>query len=147
MDRKFSIEIIEQFCDSQSSLEEGVLHRGFICGGSRYKFDFKYCVGTRGFRQYDTRHDASYYGVWVNLKELSVVSFVEGEIYVKLLNSAEEMKNELHDMKIFYSDYQPKINSDDEPRIDSDYEKFFWGEDETDAEIELYKKFNEEDKK
>ena len=101
----------------------------------------------QSFRQYDTRHDASYYGVWVNLKELSVVSFVEGEIYVKLLNSAEEMKNELHDMKIFYSDYQPKINSDYESRIDSDYEKFFWGEDETDAEIELYKKFNEEDKK
>ena len=156
MDRKFSIEIIEQFCDSQDSLEEGILHKGFICGGDRYKFDFKYCEGSRGFTQYDTTHDAPYFGIWVNLKELSVVSYVEGDIYVKLLNSAEDMKNELDDMNSRYEEMAAftvidvengKVTEiyNERPRIDSDYEKFFWGEDETDAEIELYKKFNEED--
>ena len=158
MDRKFSNLIIQEFCHSQDILEEGVLHKGFVCGGGRLWFDFKYCVGTRGFTQYDTIHDASYFGIWVNLKELSVVSFVEGDIYVKLLNSVEEMKNELDDMNSRYEEIAAFTVIDvenqritkvfnDRPRIYSDYEKFFWGEDETDAEIELYKKFNEEDKK
>ena len=104
MDRKFSIEIIEKFCNSQDKLQVGVLHTGFICGGSRYIFDFCWCKSTTGFEQYDTTHDASYFGIWVNLKELSVVSYVEGDIYVKLLNSAEDMKNELYDMNFRYEE-------------------------------------------
>jgi hypothetical protein len=105
MDRKFTLRIISQFCYEHSS--DNLIHRGFILNGDRYIFDFDHCSKKTGFQQYDTSQDAWYFGTWVNIKELSTVTYAEGDLTVKLLESKEAMKEELERMATFYGEAPP----------------------------------------
>ena len=53
------------------------IRRGFVMG-DRYAFDFKHCTALKGWRQFDTEQDASYFGVWVHTGKRQVVTFAEG---------------------------------------------------------------------
>ena len=85
------------------------MHRGFIFEGDRYRFDFGYCAPFKGWKQYDTTQDAWYFGCWVNIKELSVVTYAEGDVTVKLLDNEESMKKELDRMQECYGDPPPAL--------------------------------------
>ena len=45
----------------------------------RYMVDFASDFKAEGWEQFDTRQDASYYGVWVNRRERVILSFSEGD--------------------------------------------------------------------
>ena len=79
--RRTANKIAHAYCDKQESIEGGIIHKGFIFGGDRYRFDFNLCLPFNGWKQYDTDQDAWYFGCWVNVIELSVVSYVEGDVY------------------------------------------------------------------
>ena len=99
MDRKSPLIIISQFCYEHEHSGDNLIHRGFIMNGDRYIFDFEYCSKKTGFQQYDTTQDAWYFGTWVNIKELSTVTYAEGDVTVKLLKDAQAMKEELERME------------------------------------------------
>jgi len=107
MDRKFTLIIISQFCYEHEHSGDNLIHRGFIMNGDRYIFDFEYCSKKTGFQQYDTTQDAWYFGTWVNIKELSTVTYAEGDVTVKLLKDVEAMKEELKRMESFYGEAPP----------------------------------------
>lgn len=49
----------------------------YDCG--RYPFDFADDFTSEGWMQCDTDDDASYFGVWVNPKQLFVLTYAEGD--------------------------------------------------------------------
>jgi hypothetical protein len=65
------------------------------CAADRYKFDFSEEY-RRGWKQYDTRQDAWYYGVWYNPVSMQTLCYAEGDIY---LNTCEAWKEFLVEMK------------------------------------------------
>lgn len=46
----------------------------------RYEFDFKQCTYANGWVQCDTYQDASYFGIWANLRDRKIVTYAEGDI-------------------------------------------------------------------
>lgn len=61
----------------------------------RYVFDSKYCKSKDGYAQLDTKEDASYFGNWINFKNLELISYCEGDITVTNCKDKEEFKEEL----------------------------------------------------
>ena len=59
----------------------------------RYAFDFDECSSDKGYAQFDTRHDASYYGHWVNPHTFHFVAFMEGDITENRCDTAEELSS------------------------------------------------------
>lgn len=56
----------------------------------RYRYDFGPCSYTNGFAQFDTRQDASYYGVWVSPTRRAIVSYCEGDVTMQVADTDEE---------------------------------------------------------
>jgi hypothetical protein len=64
--------------------------KDFVADGSRYPYDFKLCTAKKGWAQFDTKQDASYYGNWVNPTSMELVSYCEGDsTYTKCESEAE----------------------------------------------------------
>jgi hypothetical protein len=61
----------------------------------RYLFDGDADFRTVGWLQFDTRQDASYYGVWVNPKLLRTLSYCEGDVYLVICPDAEHYNAEI----------------------------------------------------
>ena len=71
-------------------------------GGNRYPFDFKLCSGEKGWAQFDTTQDASYFGTWTHPVELKTVSFTEGDLCVETWDSEAEYVQALRETVAFY---------------------------------------------
>ena len=56
----------------------------------RYEFDFKVCTPAKGFAQFDTTQDASYYGIWCNPHLFKMISYCEGDVTEQTCETAEE---------------------------------------------------------
>ena len=86
--------------------DEGDRMGGYSIGPeNRYFFDFN--LGSR-WSQYDTWHDAWYFGVWVNPTDRQVLQFVEGEIWLSTYSTPEEWDANLKRMAERYGE-QPHI--------------------------------------
>lgn len=79
---------------------------GFLLNGERYEFDFGACSGG-GWIQYDTKQDASYFGVWVNVGERLTFTFAEGDTSLVTCPTLESFRAELASMQEFYGDPPP----------------------------------------
>ena len=79
------------------------LIRDFV-DGDRYLYDFKYCTEAEGWKQYDTKQDASYFGVWVHLQKRKIVTFAEGDVSSTTCPTIEGFNNELEYMRAFYGE-------------------------------------------
>lgn len=75
---------------------------GLFPDTDRYQFDFDLCSPDKGWRQYDTDQDASYFGIWVNLKRRIIMSFVEGDVSRTICPTQESFCLELAHMHEFY---------------------------------------------
>jgi hypothetical protein len=71
-----------------------IRERSFLEGGDRYKFDLELCPASRGWAQWDTTQDASYYGTWVNPFRLTIVNFAEGDVTITRCETEAEFKDE-----------------------------------------------------
>jgi hypothetical protein len=79
---------------------------GFLLNGERYEFDFGPCSGG-GWIQYDTKQDAPYFGIWVNVEERLVFTFAEGDTSLVTCPTVESFRAELASMQEFYGDPPP----------------------------------------
>ena len=52
----------------------------YLDNKDRYHFDFGECSYENGFCQIDTTQDASYYGNWIHLDKMYLVSYAEGDV-------------------------------------------------------------------
>ena len=83
------------------------IKRGHDFMGDRYRYDFKVCTPAKGWQQYDTRQDASYFGVWVHAKRRATFTYCEGDTTLVLCPTAESFAAELADMARFYGPPPP----------------------------------------
>ena len=70
----------------------------------RYLFDCDDDFCTAGWQQFDTNRDASYYGVWVNLKLLRTLSYCEGDVCLVICPDAEHYNAEIKSMCEFHGE-------------------------------------------
>lgn len=91
----------------EEKTDDVTLYSGFL-DASRYLFDAGICRA-EGWKQYDTTQDAWYFGIWVHVGEMVVVSYVEGDVIVKVADSREAFKAELEEMAEFYGEAPPSI--------------------------------------
>lgn len=97
---------------SHSTNERGNRVSSFHAGPAsaiedRYIFDFEICPLSDGWRQYDTTRDAPYFGVWVHLGKLAVVTYAEGDVSVVRCPDVPHLRAELESMASFYGDPPP----------------------------------------
>lgn len=68
----------------------------------RYVFDFELCHYKKGWLQYDTSHDAWYFGVWVHPEKREIITYAEGDITRVICLTEESYHAELKSMAEFY---------------------------------------------
>ena len=80
-------------------------------GEDRYYYDFE-ALG-KDWKQYDTKQDASYFGVWVNVAERKTFTYAEGDRTLVVCPTPESFAAELADAERFYGDPPPMAISFD----------------------------------
>lgn len=85
---------------------------GFIIDATRYDYDFGACNYKKGWAQLDTWQDASYFGVWINPKTLSIFTYCEGDTTLQRCEDEDEFKAEVLKAVEFHSteDTEAKID-------------------------------------
>ena len=83
-----------------------------FCNTDRYRFDYDICSYKKGFAQIDTNEDASYFGNWVNFKNLELVTYCEGDLTVVKCENIEEFKNQLLKVVSWYKKNKSFIGID-----------------------------------
>ena len=81
--------------------------RDFYCNRERYHYDLN--LGA-GWKQYDTDQDFRCFGVWVNIKEMKTLSFVEGDEIITVSPTPEVFRAELQSMADFYGPPPPAFS-------------------------------------
>ena len=79
-------------------------------GENRYYYDFG---PLRDWRQIDTRGDASYFGVWVDLKGMKTFTYAEGDRTLVECPTRESFAAELEDIARFYGPPAPAFTTID----------------------------------
>ena len=82
------------------------VYRSFM-DSDRYYFDVGLCKPAYAWKQYDTKQDAHYFGVWVQVEERQVFSYVEGDLSLVVCPTLESFKSELACMEKFYGPPPP----------------------------------------
>lgn len=70
--------------------------------GNRYKYDFDICTSEKGWEQYDTNQDASYFGIWCNKEKLTIITYIEGDEIIATCPDKEHYNAEIGNMNEFY---------------------------------------------
>ncbi|MBK2124427.1 hypothetical protein [Fangia hongkongensis] len=76
----------------------------FVVDRDRYYYDYDLCFGG-GYEQFDTDQDAYYFGVWVNKKTKTIVTYAEGDETIMQCENTEEYNNEIKKLCKFYKEY------------------------------------------
>lgn len=75
----------------------------FHADRDRYDYDFKRCRSHEGWQQFNTRHDASSFGVWINPQLRQILTFAKGdEITINCATDAS-YEDEIAEMRTHYS--------------------------------------------
>jgi hypothetical protein len=74
-------------------------------GRERYVYDARLLPD--GWAQYDTKQDASYFGVWVQTEARKLFTYCEGDRTLVECPSNEAFANELRAMEAFYGSAPP----------------------------------------
>lgn len=93
--------------------DRGNVELGWPIGGDRYPFDFRFCTAAGGWTQYDTKSDAAYFGVWVNVDQRKVITFAEGDLVVTHCPTRAHLVAELQSMAAFHGPPPPAFVSFD----------------------------------
>ena len=88
--------------------------RAFYLHRDRYYYDFGKCQRSDGWIQYDSKEDASYFGVWVNPATLQLLlTWAEGDETLETCESEKEYHDKLKSMAEFYGDPPPAFKTID----------------------------------
>ena len=88
------------------------VRKWFTEDGNRYKVD-RVCRSSAGWRQYDTREDAWYFGIWIHIADRKVVTYAEGDIREETCPDVETFRGILAEMDAFYGDPPPAFTTID----------------------------------
>jgi len=69
----------------------------------RYYYDHKLLGQKNGWCQYDTDEDAGYFGVWVNVLKMEVITYCEGDVSHVLAQNSKLFKAELRSLVDYYN--------------------------------------------
>lgn len=83
--------------------------RGFEPDSNRYKYDFT--LLQKGWQQWDTTEDASYFGIWVHPTNLKIFTFAEGDTILQEYTTAAAYEAELERLSDFYGPVPPAFIS------------------------------------
>ncbi|WP_119327787.1 hypothetical protein [Cysteiniphilum halobium] len=75
----------------------------FVENGDRYYYDDKLCFNG-DYEQFDTDQDAWYFGVWVNKKTMTIVTYAEGDETTIQCENTEEYNSEIKKLCEFYKE-------------------------------------------
>ena len=117
------IQIHEVNFNSTEESENGTVRRTFVMGISRYTFDGWVCTKARGWTQYDTDQDASYFGIWVHRDNLEVVTFAEDDLTYFKARDAEAFALEIEGMNAFYTPAPAFTTIDADGRLTRHYDE------------------------
>ncbi len=81
----------------------------FLPGGDRYAYDFGPC---KGWIQFDTHQDASYFGLWVDTTSRRTFTYCEGDRTLVVCPTQASFRAELEDASRFYDAAFPKELAD-----------------------------------
>ncbi len=73
----------------------------------RYEFDFTICSAEKGWKQFDTKQDAWYFGVWVHPGKRVIITYAEGDVTTVTCPTEESYHAELASMAEFYGPPPP----------------------------------------
>jgi len=92
--------------------ENGATYRrAFYLNRDRYHYD---CGGlSEGWRQYDTKQDAWYFGVWVNVQERKILTWAEGDETLVSCPDEESFRAEMKELEDFHGPPPPSAKAID----------------------------------
>ena len=67
----------------------------------RYSFDWGM---TEGWQQWDTKQDASYFGIWVHRPKRMVMTYCEGDASLDVMDDDDAFKEKIRAMEAFHGD-------------------------------------------
>ncbi len=102
----FIARLIEKSPDATNNAQGNRVIREFF-PADRYLFDFKYCMSSDGWKQFDTDQDASYFGVWVHIENRWTVTYCEGDLIIVTCPTVETLRAELANMEQCYGKLPP----------------------------------------
>jgi len=85
----------------QRTTEHGVTVYENQLGENRYEFD-SLCTAESGWQQFDTKEDASWFGIWAHKEEHLVVIYAEGDAEVHQFPDENAWKAQLKTMREQY---------------------------------------------
>lgn len=74
----------------------------------RYLYDFKVCTTQKGWAQFDTAQDASYFGNWINPTRREWFSYTEGDTTLIRCATDEEFTTYVRETFQWYVDHDGK---------------------------------------
>jgi hypothetical protein len=81
----------------------------------RYHWDFDVCTKEKGWKQYDTKQDAWYFGIWVHPEKRLIFTYAEGDTTLVKCPTEESYHAELKNMAEFYGPPPPAFVTYDLP--------------------------------
>jgi hypothetical protein len=75
----------------------------FVGNSDRYYYDEKLCFNG-DYEQFDTDQDAWYFGIWVNKKTMTIVTYAEGDESTIQFENADEYNSEIKKLCEFYKE-------------------------------------------
>lgn len=78
------------------------VYRGF--DGSAERSRYVYDVELSDWAQYDTEQDAHYFGVWVNKKDMMILTYAEGDVTLVTCPDIQAYNAEIEYMNSFYGE-------------------------------------------
>lgn len=87
-----------------ASTKAGCTVRQFFLPLERYVVDFAPDFKAEGWEQFDTDQDAAYFGVWVNSKQLVVLTYCEGDWSIEECPSQEHYRAAIERLCAFYAE-------------------------------------------
>jgi hypothetical protein len=86
--------------DDEINAQGNIIIREFREGRQRYHYDFN--LLEKGWKQFDTDQDASYFGIWHSEDEMRFLTFAEGDETLVICKDAVGYNKELDSMLEFY---------------------------------------------
>lgn len=76
----------------------------FVPNTDRYHFDFNLCHFSKGWAQWDSCQDSSWYGKWINPELLTIVTFSKGDIIIQTAENEQEFIQAIKDLRQWHLD-------------------------------------------
>jgi hypothetical protein len=101
--REKKMKEIKRLVEKYTTREEAIKSDNKIIGIRFFPSDrYRLYSELKNFQQWFTDQDAWYFGIWVNPEKFTILQYIEGDIYILILQDKEAYQNELKRLEDFY---------------------------------------------